>query len=99
MQCSNCTLESPQQSAQCPNCGFVNAREPRPSFGRRNPVRLILFCFLVLSILVLVVQRVGIAMYRQMQANRVSQETSTAAPRPTPAPEVHATRFAVEHGR
>jgi YD repeat-containing protein len=98
MQCSHCTLELPLQSGQCPYCGFGNTREPQPSFGRRNPVRLILICFLGLSVLALIVQR-GIAAYRQVQANRPSQETSSAAPRPTPAPEVPATHFAVEHGR
>src|ERR1044071_519301 len=99
MQCSNCRLEIPQQSGQCPNCGFFNTREPRTSFGRRNPVRLILLCFLCLSILALIVQRVGTTIYRQMQANRLSQETSGAAPKATPMPEVRTSRFTVEHGR
>lgn len=47
----------------------------------------------------LIVVRVGIPFYRQLQDNRLSQETSGAAPSPTPAPEVHTTHFAVEHGR
>ena len=47
----------------------------------------------------LIVARVGIPLYRQAQANRLSQETSGTAPRPMPAPEVHTTHFAVEHGR
>jgi YD repeat-containing protein len=34
-----------------------------------------------------------------MQANRLSQETSGAAPKATPMPEVRTSRFTVEHGR
>lgn len=70
----------------------------RPSFGRRNPARLILLCFLGLSILALIVQR-GIAAYRQVQANRPAQETSAAAHNAAPLPQVRTTHFAVEHGR
>ncbi|HEV8493432.1 MAG TPA: hypothetical protein VGR76_14245, partial [Candidatus Angelobacter sp.] len=69
----------------------------RPSFGRRNPARLILLCFLGLSILAFIVQR-GIAAYRQVQPNRPSQETSAAAHNATPLPQVRTTHFAVEHG-
>ena len=95
MQCSNCHFEVPGQSAQCPNCGFVKVPEPQPSLGRRNPVRLILLCFLGLALIGLLVARVGIPLYRQVQAASASQETTNAPP----APEVHATHFPVAHGR
>ena len=94
MYCSHCTLEIPLQSGQCPYCDFGNTREPRPSLGRRNPVRLILLCFLGLSILGLIVARVGIPLYRQVHAAGASQET----PKPAPMPEVRTSHFPVEHG-
>lgn len=47
----------------------------------------------------LIVASVGIPLYRQLQANRLSQGTSGTANKPTPMPEVRTSRFAVEHGR
>ncbi|HVG91615.1 MAG TPA: hypothetical protein VNB54_09010, partial [Alphaproteobacteria bacterium] len=41
----------------------------------------------------------GIAAYRQVQANRPAQETSAAAYKAAPLPQVRPTHFAVEHGR
>jgi len=67
---------------------------PQPSLGRRNPLRLILLCFLFLSIVVLIAERVGPELYRQVQANRHSQERSKG----TPASTVRLSRLPVEHG-
>ena len=94
MYCSHCTLELPLQSGQCPYCGFGKTEEPRPSLGRRNPVRVILLCFLCLAMIALIVARVGIPLYRQANAAGASQVKD----KPVPMPEVRTSRFAVEHG-
>jgi YD repeat-containing protein len=96
MECSNCHSEIPAQAGQCPNCGFLNVRQvPQPSLGRQKPVRLIVFCILCVVLIALVVQRLAIPAFREMQASRAAQET----PKETPKVEVRSTRYAVEHGR
>src|SRR5690349_8998123 len=96
MQCTNCHIEISALPGPCPNCGFVSPiQPPQPSFGSRNPMRVILLSFLGLLSIALLVQRVAIPAYRNVEASRISQER----PAPTPRPEVFTTHFAVEHGR
>ena len=57
-------------------------------------MRVILLSFLGLLSIALMVQRVAIPAYRNVEASRISQER----PAPTPRPEVFTTHFAVEHG-
>jgi hypothetical protein len=95
MQCTNCHFERPVLAGPCPNCGFVVIAEPRPSLGRQNPVRLILACFFVLAALGFVVAQIAVPLYRQMRATGSVQET----PKPTRESRIHATQFAIEHGR
>src|SRR5690242_15536948 len=95
MQCTNCNIQIPEQPGPCPNCGFHPlSHAPRPSFGSRNPVRVILLSFLGLLSIALIVQRVAIPAYRNVEASRISRER----PAPTPRPEVFTTHVAVEHG-
>src|ERR1700733_12122189 len=92
MQCSNCHIERPNQAGPCSNCGFAMGT-PQPSLGRRNPLRLILLCFLFLSVIVLIAERVGTDLYHQMQAKRLSQRSEGA-----PASTARFNQLPVEHG-
>jgi len=57
-------------------------------------VRVILLSFLGLLSIALIVQRVAIPAYRNVEASRISQER----PAPAPRPEVAMTHLAVQHG-
>ena len=95
MQCTNCHVQVPELSGPCPNCGFVSPIQPQPSLGSQKPGRLIVFCLLCVVLIALIVQRVALPAFREVQASHAAQET----PKETPKVEVNSTQYAVEHGR
>jgi YD repeat-containing protein len=96
MQCPSCRVQIPEQPGSCPNCGFHTLKQaPRPSLGSRKPGRLIIFCVLCVVLIALVVQRLAIPAFHELQASRAAAQE---APNEPPRVEVRSSRYAVEHG-